>query len=248
MEEIINFLGRVILYGGTSAGVAYLLFKNLGEKWIDSKFAKSLEDHKHNQSVEIQRLRIEIDSMLNGVIKIQEKEFEVLPLAWEKMNDALGQLSALVAPFQQYPDVQRMTVQELDELLLKTEFEDSEKDRIRHSLDKADAYQKAIFWRRLNKVRSLCADFHNFILRNSIFLPSHLKSLFTEISELLWSAMLDKQIGYEASDWKMQNEGWTKVKEKIEPLQKSIEEAIHQRLHEHGQIKHGDIRFSRSKE
>jgi hypothetical protein len=56
----------------------------------------------------------------------------------------------------------------------------------------------------------------------------------SQISEILWSALISKEVGHEANDWKMQNEGWKETKEKTEPLYKEIEEYIHGRLQAHG--------------
>lgn len=45
----------------------------------------------------------------------------------------------------------------------------------------------------------------------------------------------DKQrVGHEAKDWKMQNKGWDKIKEEVEPLKKAIHDAIYERLQGHG--------------
>jgi hypothetical protein len=65
-------------------------------------------------------------------------------------------------------------------------------------------------------------------------MPPDLKSDFERASNELWSAITSKEVGHEAKDWKMQNEGWDKIKKEVEPLKKTIHDAIYKRLQGHG--------------
>ena len=67
-----TFLLQMLAYGGGSAAVAYLLFQWLGKTWIENKFAQRLDQLRHQQALELQRLRVEIDAMLSGALKLQE--------------------------------------------------------------------------------------------------------------------------------------------------------------------------------
>jgi hypothetical protein len=89
-DQVLAMLGGVVLYAGSAATAAYLLFQFLGKKWIENKFSQRLEAFKHLQSVELARLKVEIESMLSGALKLQEREFTVLPEMWEKLSDATG--------------------------------------------------------------------------------------------------------------------------------------------------------------
>lgn len=102
-DAIFKFLGEVIAYGGGAAVVAYLLFQYLGKAWIENRFAERLDQLKHEHDLELQRLRVEIDSMLSGTLKLQEREFQFLPDAWQKLDEAHGLVSWLVSPMQEYP-------------------------------------------------------------------------------------------------------------------------------------------------
>src|SRR5947209_20195095 len=121
-DAVFAFLGQLIVFGGGGAAVAFGLFRFLGSKWIENKFAERLEQLRHTQALELQRLRVEIDSLLSGAIKLQEKEFQTLPEAWIKLDDAFGHISRLTAPYQQYADVDRLNALQLDEFLEGTEF------------------------------------------------------------------------------------------------------------------------------
>lgn len=233
-DELLIFLGRVLAYGGGSAAVAYLLFQYFGKTWIENKFAQRLDQLRHQQSLELQKLRLEIDALLSGALKLQEKEFLVLPEAWEKLDEAHGLVAWLVSPVQQYADVDRMRPEQLEEFLAGTEFTESQKNEVRSSHKKGIAYRDIVFWHRLHKVKKAFGDLQRYVARNGIFLPPELEEKFSKVSEMLWSAVVSKEVGHEAKDWKMQNEGWKKIKEETEPLYKSIKNDIQTRLQSHG--------------
>lgn len=233
-DAVFSFLGQLLAFGGGSAAVAYVIFQFLGKKWIENRFASRPEQLRHTQALEPQRLRIEIDSLLSGNMRLQEKEFQTLPEAWVKLDEAFGQVSSLVSPLQEYLDLDRMNTRQLEEFLSTTKLSESQKDEVRQGLKKSDKYRELRFWYRLNDVRKAIADLHAYIQRNSIFMPPDLKRQFESAADELWSAMVSKEVGHSVQDWKMQNEGWDKVKKDIEPLRKVIEEGIYARLQTHG--------------
>jgi hypothetical protein len=233
MDEITKFILQMIAYGGGSATVAYLLFQWLGKTWIENKFAQRLDQLRHQQALELQRLRVEIDAMLSGALKLQEKEFTVLPEAWEKLDEAHGMVTWLVSPIQQYAAVDRMTPQQLEEFLAGTEFTETQKEDVRNARNKNKTYQDIVFWHRLHKVKGTFAVLQTYVARNGIFLPSDLEAKFKKIAEKLWSAVVSKEVGHEARDWEMQTKGWDKVKEEAEPLYEDIKAHIQTRLQSH---------------
>ena len=127
-----------------------------------------------------------------------------------------------------------MNPPQLEEFLTGTEFTATQKDEVRNAADMGKTYQDIVFWHRLSKVKKAVGDLQSFIARNGIFLPKELKQHFADISEQLWSAVVSKEVGHEARDWKMQTEGWKSIKEKTEPLYKIIEAEIQKRLRSHG--------------
>ena len=65
IEQLLKSVGEVLaIYGGAGV-VGFVLFQYLGKKWIEKKFAEKLSDYTHLQNVELQRLRVEIDSLLS---------------------------------------------------------------------------------------------------------------------------------------------------------------------------------------
>jgi hypothetical protein len=122
MEQILKLLGGIVIVGGGGGVVTYGLLKYFGKKWIDIKFAQQLEGFKHDQAKEIQRLRGQIDAMLSGTLKVQEKEFETLPEAWAKLDEAISHSASLIAPFQTYQDLERIRFNPSHILRLRNSF------------------------------------------------------------------------------------------------------------------------------
>lgn len=230
-DSFLTFLTQLLAYGGGSAAVAYLLFQYLGKTWIENKFSQRLEQMKYEQALEVQRLKVEIDTMLSRKIKLQDKEFDILPSAWDKLYKAFSKISHLLHPAQSHADVARMSDEQLDEFLEGTKFTALQKSEIKRSRDKGKTYQEILFWYHLHEVKLSFAELQEYTAQNGIFLEPKLKEMFTEISDTLWSAVISKEVGHEVKDWKMQREGWKQLEEEARPLYKKIEAYIHERLH-----------------
>jgi hypothetical protein len=236
IDQVLRFLGEVVLYGGGSAAVAYLLFQYLGKGWIDARFSERLEAFKHEQAKELQRMKIEVESLLSGALKIQEREFTILPEAWRKLNESYSLASWVVSPLQQYPAVGRMADDELEEFLSTSELLESQRDRVKGSSSsyRDDTYQEIVFWHRLHRAKKALGELEEYIASHGLFLPPPLKQQFSEMRPIIWSALVKLELGRQAKEHKMQTEAWTELQSKGEPLHKAIEQAIEYRLHSHG--------------
>jgi hypothetical protein len=239
VDQVLRFLGEVVVYGGGSAAVAFLLFQYLGKGWIDARFAERLEAFKHDQAKELQRLKVEVESLLSGALKIQDREFTVLPEAWHKLNDAYSLTSWVLSPMQQYAAVGRMSDAELEEFLPKSELLETQRTRVRNEdgRDRDKTYQEIILWHRLHRAQTAVSELQNYTISHGLFLPPPLKQQFTEMRPILWEALVAVEVGHEATDYKMRSEAWKNLQAKGEPLHQAIEKAIEQRLHSHARAK-----------
>jgi hypothetical protein len=230
-NTIIIFLGKILVYGGGGAAVAYVLFSFLGKKWIENKFSKSLEAYKHAQTKELEELRYKINAQFNRITKIHEKEFELLPEAWLKMQDALGRISEFTSLYQEFPDLNKMSSVALDEFLDKSKLQDYEKQELKKAPDKLEYYQECIFRYKYVDAHKEFSEFHNFIVRNRIFFSSDLQEKFIKIDDIMWSAIIDRKVGYEAKDHEMWTKAYKQIRDEVEPIKKEIEILVQQRLH-----------------
>lgn len=236
-DQIFSFFGQVLMYGGGSVAVAYWTFQLLGQKWIDNKFSARLQQQKHEHEKEIQKLRIRIEAMLGGSLKVQANEFEILPDAWQLLHEAWVSTVRLTVIYNEYPDLNNADPDQVEEELNRLELLDSEKQRIRDALNKNELYIEAVTNLRIHQAKKTISEFNSYVEKKSILMPPEIKSRFDQVSNLLWDALSDKEMGYESKDYKIQNEAWKQMKEKVEPLRKSIGEEINIRLHSHASIR-----------
>src|SRR5947209_17820989 len=113
----VTMMLQIIAIGGGAAALAYGLFVWLGKRWLEQHFTKSLERLRHEQAKEIEHVRHEINSLFSRVSKIHEREFEVLPAAWEKLHQSYGRIFQACKPLVEYRDLNRMSNGELAEFL-----------------------------------------------------------------------------------------------------------------------------------
>ncbi len=236
IETFWNFVAGIIAYGGGASVIAYFIFQSLGKSWLDNKFAKGLENFKHEKDIEIQKLRIEIESLLSGKIKLQERDFTILPEAWVKLHKAHMILSGTVASYQTYPDLTHLSQLQINEIIEPLGVAKSVKSRILESSDPTKEYIDIVTKVRMRDVKKAIAEFKDYVDENGIFLPIEMKSKFDDISKSLWDALVTKEIGHEEKDWKMQRESVTTLEKEIRPKIKEIESAINVTLTSHAKI------------
>ncbi|MFZ0033515.1 MAG: hypothetical protein WAK60_00825 [Sedimentisphaerales bacterium] len=211
--------------------VAYGLFQFLGKKWIENKFAEKLQEYKHAQNKELEELKFRINTLFSRVTKIHEKEFEVLPEAWLKMQEALGRASQLVSLIREYPDLNRMSKEALSEFLAQSKLHDYEKKELLEASNKLAYYQDTIFWYELRETREAFWDFHNYIIKYRVFLSSNLQEQFGKIDDVIWEAIVERKVGHEANDREMWSTAYKKIRDEINPIRDKIETLVQSRLH-----------------
>ncbi len=226
MERVFEFFGKIVIYGGGLTAIAYTIFIFLGKKTIETWFDKRLK-----------KFEYDLNCLFNRAAKIHEKEFEVLPIAWLKMQDALGRISGFVSIIKSWPDLDRMSETAIEEFLGKSKLHEYEKDELRKSTKKLDYYQKTIFWHDLEEVQNAFWEFHNYIIRNKIFLSTDLQAKFAEIDNIMWTAIVEMKVGKGSGSQIISQDmcinAYKKIRDEVNPIRDSIEKLVQSRLHYH---------------
>lgn len=121
----------LLVSGGVFTVFAFWLFRLLGEKWLNNRFSRNLEDLRHKQAGEIERFRFQISTLLDRASKVHQREYEVLPELWDALIEADSYVQAAVGSFKSYPDVTFASADVLDEILSNTERPEITKSEIR---------------------------------------------------------------------------------------------------------------------
>jgi len=230
-DEITRFIGEVVVYGGGAAAVAYALFVFLGKNWIENQFAKGLQKYRHRQNEELEEIRYKINTLFDKVTKVHEKEFQVLPEAWGKLTDAINHVHKFVSAFQQHPDINKMSTAELNEFLRDSILYEYQKNELMQAKDKTEYYQEKKFFHDLVAVRNIYSDFHVYMQKNIIFLREELKVKFDKIDDLMWDALIRREIANETDDRKEWVKASQSMRDEVSPLKDEIAEIVHKELH-----------------
>lgn len=232
-QQVGTFVLELLAYAGGSTALAFLLFKTLGEKWLDNKFKERLKLVEHGYAIELSRLKQRLDTAASGLNRIHQKEFEVLPEAWGLLDEAMGTLKWVVSPMQSYTDVSKMSDDDWRDFVEGLDgFGKADK---RYLLGVSSHTRQADYNRLYDVHKNWLAEkaireFQNYAARHSIFLPEDLRVQFDAIRSLLWSASSAKSVGRQAGDWKLQREGWEKLEKQAEPLFQEIRKSIQDRI------------------
>ncbi|MEX4005172.1 hypothetical protein AB4Y38_40780 [Paraburkholderia sp. EG285A] len=238
-DELLTLVGKVVIFGGGSVGIGWLVLQKTAERWVDAHFAKRQKDFEHEQAKELQRIKAKLDTVIQGSLKLQEREFKIIPEAWEKISEAYGLADWLCSPLQSYASLQWKSGAELDEFLAKQEhLSETQKQAIRdrRDEDRDKLWQEFETDRRYNKARGALADAGAFVKANSIFLPDDLRGMFDKQVEIIWSALSSFLVGVQSEDYKMRSSSHDKLKNEGKPQQEQIEKAVRARLLEQAQL------------
>lgn len=215
--DLQGFVWSVLGAGGGAAVIAYLLFKQLGESWLDARFSERLEAFRHEKAAELEKLRAEIDGTLRAKIRHQEKEFIVLSECWDLMNVAFGAAHSLISPLQQYQDVGRMSDEMCREYLDGIEMLESQRIEILQSSNRMREFTRVYDYVKLNRANSAVMEFNNCIFRNEIFIDDDITTDFTSMVRSLRSAIDDKALSRHLNDPGLGSKAWQEIEDVASP-------------------------------
>jgi hypothetical protein len=194
LNEVLKFIGGVAAIGTTTVGLAYVVFRIFTTKWIDHRFSERLEAFKHQQTQEIEHLRFHINTMMDRNVKLHQREFDVLPETWSLLTEAFFMIEPTALGYQQYPDLDRMADDHLDEFLEQSPLTTVQKTELKAAANKIAYYRVVKTGYDLNKAVDAYNHFHATLSRNGIFIVGELKSKFTEIDRMLKEAIIERQV------------------------------------------------------
>lgn len=230
LDHVLKLIGGIVLAGGGLSLIVYQAFKHLAAKWLDSRFEERLQALKHQHEKEIEELRFKISAMLDRAVKLHQREFEILPEAWSKLNDAFWNTRGFVSPMQSYPDIDRMPLQQQEEFITSCRLQDWQKAELRETNKKNNVYQKHIFWHNLTDTQKKARDAYTYLIKNGIFINDEIRAKFAMIHDLVWNALIEHQLNEEHELHPRQREKIGKLLNEGEGLMKELERTVHQRL------------------
>jgi hypothetical protein len=175
VNHVLAFIGAVLVAAGGLGVIVFQIFKHLGGKWLDARFDERLQKLKHEQAHQIEQFRFKVSTLLDRARKLHQREFEVLPEAWAKLSNAFWKGSALVAPFKERPDLNRMGDTQQEEFITNSRLQDWQKAEVRNATDKTAKYDEMNFWHVLGDAKGACTDSSRYLGVQGIFIEPELR-------------------------------------------------------------------------
>lgn len=234
MVEFWQVILSILSAGGIGAAAAVGLCKRFGERWIDNRFDERLQQHKHEQDKEIQRLRAEIDSMLSGTIKLQERDFQILPEAWQLLHESYGRAESIVHPLQEIPDIAHLSEDKLSEFLDNSWLTETQKKDIIASTNRNKLYQELNFWHKIFLAKKALGELQNYVAKHEIFFPQLIQENIASYVTVLHSALIDREYSHDDPTVFRRSASWKTIKDNVKPLYADIKIQIRDHLRSHG--------------
>lgn len=235
ITKLMAVLGAFGLTGGVAAAIAYWLFHVLGKGWLDSHFQRDLETLKAEHQREAERFKADLGRYADRAAKFHEREYEVLPEVWGKMNKAFGAIYYVIASLQEREDLSGMTETELDSWLERSDLDVVQKSKIKESLDKNKEYGRILTWSQINDADKALIDFNNYFIMQDIFIDENIAVQISESAKIMRSALISRKMAERMNGILShgQTDFWSKSLEDIqsvEKIMKNIKILVKQRL------------------
>jgi hypothetical protein len=230
LDTLLKTLGALVAAGGGLVAIAYAIFRKFGEKWLDARFEERLAAYKHEQQKELERVRFQISALLDRATKLHQREFEVVPEAWAKLNVANWNVSAFVSPMQSHPDLNRMSAAQLKEFVAACELQEWQKQELLAEPDKTRYYIDQIFWHKLHEAKAASREASIFIATHGIFLPVDIKSRFDALTKLIWEALDEHEFNKRYGTAPLERKKQQALQTEAPPLLKELEALVQGRL------------------
>lgn len=232
LAPILKFVGGIVVAGGGLSLIVYQTFKHLAAKWLDSRFEERLQSLKHDQSKEIERLRLKIAMLLDRATKLHQHEFETLPEGWDKLNESFWAMKGVSLSLQTFPDLERMDSTHFEEFVDGLNFLPWEKRELRrHSgSDRNKFYQKQTTLRQLNETKGKIRDSAIFLSRRGIFVSPPILAKMKELNDMVWKTYVEFELNTTHEGLPHKMDRLMEFSEKGEPMLSELEVIVHQRL------------------
>jgi len=210
--DLVPYAVSVVGAGGGGAAVAYGIFKTYGAKWLDSRFARQLEQVRQDHAREIEHLRFRIADLLDRATKRNQREFDVLPIVWEKVDEAHYATQSMIAVVKLGGvDLGLMGDEQLEAFFEKSNLEEYQKKEIRSKgrFDRTSYYSEIERMQELRRAIVAMHELSTTLSKNSIYLHPDVFQRIEQVSERIANVIhmwrMDQQIrqaggGYEKPD------------------------------------------------
>ncbi|HYL48365.1 MAG TPA: hypothetical protein VET84_03295 [Stellaceae bacterium] len=221
-----------VVLGSVSASIAALwgISKLFFDKWLSNRFGQQLEAFKSLQQQELVKLQLQLNTMFDRNIKLHQREFDVLPDAWSRVNDAYNQTHAIALGYSMTPDLNKWEPERLEAYIADSFLDDFQKKELRAAPDKTKYFTRAQDFHALGKAWNSCWNFRDYLSKNAIFIQDDLKRQFKEIDQLLFDAIFERKASLQIAGLAQKFDKGLKLHNEGPALLNTLEKDVQARL------------------
>ncbi len=230
-EAITQLIGDVVIYAGSMAAFSYAIFVFLGKKWIEAKFARDIEKYKSEQEVELEKLKLNINTLFNKVLKIQDREYDILPTLWGKLHILKLAVSNTITLFKQIPKLNSYSNEDLKKFIHNNNIPNDIAEKLYRESDKQKYYSLYLDALQMKVALNAFSEFSEYFEVNKIFLSSEIKEKTSLIHKYLRSVWVDRNMSLNYDIREFWNSAYNTMENKVQPLAEEIEELVQKHLY-----------------
>ena len=229
IESLWQYVGQVVVLGGGSVAVGFALFKFLGEKWLDGKFAERLQTLKAAQDEQLRHVQSFIDREIHRARTLYDREFETLSEAWKLFCASYN--NGLATGTDMYPQLLRYSKAELSDFLDTTAMRSFEKEEMLSINAECwtEHFRRWSNLKRLQGYKNVRRTFADFLSANAIFWSPGIKEKFVGLDGLIGVSIAEMQQRLELPKY-LSFDAATKLHRDGPVLKSELEDVIQQRL------------------
>lgn len=184
--DLIHFVTPIALAGATSlASFLFLLPTKIGEKLVGHHFEAKITDLRHEQATELGRLQAGLDHLKDRGIRSNEREYQAISGVWESFVDAFQATRRCVAQFQSFPDLSKLSEDEVTEFLSDGGITGRQATSIIQSKDRNAAYSRTDRLRLIYVAGEDVLKAKALLDKQCVFIPNSLAAQFNQSINML---------------------------------------------------------------
>jgi len=199
------WLGQVVASAALAGiiafvGLLFMLPSKIVNKRLNLWFDQQLEAFKGEQNKEIETLKEQLNHLTDRGRLSNEREYAATAKAWESYVDAHFATMQSVAAFINFPDLNALADEDLEEFLQSNEFSARQVADLRSARDKNRTFGNIMQLRLINRAGQALHDTRDLIMKQSVFIDRDLQGMFDQNLDRLTRAWAEERVNFGRRD------------------------------------------------
>lgn len=179
--------------GGGAAAVAWVMIKAVGSRWLDSQFARRLQDLRHEHELGLEDLRFRSSQLLDRVTRFSAEEFKALPEAWGLVFDAFVAVENALRRGGRFLDFDKSDDDAARRYVRAMGFEDWDVEAVlaRKGRDRSDYFHERNNAYQISKAHRALVTANVFLTRNALFIEKDVQVRLASFLDTAFKALFD---------------------------------------------------------